>query len=112
AATGWHDRERHLAAALETAAAMHNETALTEPVDPTTRPFHDRPYRVLHAERFAAALIAGVHDPVLRDLPLTGALDQFVDNTDVHQDRALTRLLVRAALGAARPSPGRGANPR
>jgi hypothetical protein len=49
-----------------------------------------RPFRVLHAERFGAALITSIEDPGVRSLPLTGAIDQFVDSTDVlaHRDRS------------------------
>lgn len=72
AAMEWHDRERHLAAAAEVVAVRCNETGLAEPVDPHTRPFHDRPYRVLHAERFAAALTEAITEPTLRARPLVG----------------------------------------
>ncbi|MET9263880.1 DUF4037 domain-containing protein [Amycolatopsis sp. NPDC004079] len=98
AATDWREREHRLAAACEAVAALHNETGLTEPVDPRTRSFHDRPYRVLHAERFTAALIATIHDPALRDLPLTGAIDQFADSTDALGSRTLTRRLAQAVF--------------
>jgi hypothetical protein len=62
-ATDWRDRERHLARGYEIAGALHNELGLTKPVDPGTRPYHDRPFRVLHAERFAEALLASITDP-------------------------------------------------
>ncbi|MER6668052.1 DUF4037 domain-containing protein [Amycolatopsis japonica] len=101
AATGWHERELHMATAYETVAALHNESGLTEPVDPRSRSFHDRPYRVLHAERFAAALIATIHDPALRDLPLTGAIDQFVDSTDALGARAFTRRFAQVVFPPA-----------
>jgi hypothetical protein len=94
AATDWHTREDQLAVAYETVATLHNETGLTEPVDPRTRDYHSRPFRVLHAERFTAALAATIRDPAVRDLPLTGAVDQFVDSTDALADRARTRRLV------------------
>jgi hypothetical protein len=74
-------------------------TGLTAPVDPRSRPFHDRPYRVLHAERFAQALLRSIADPAVRELPLSGAIDQFVDNTDVLMDRARCRRLVAAEVG-------------
>jgi hypothetical protein len=96
AATDRQDREQQLATAYETVAALHNKIGRTEPVDANTRKFHDRPYRVLHAERFAAALITTIHDPALRDLPLIGTIDQFVDNTDILSHRTRTRFLTRA----------------
>ncbi|BCJ37527.1 hypothetical protein Athai_50300 [Actinocatenispora thailandica] len=98
AATDWHTRERHLAAAYETVAAQHNRLGLTDPVDPATRPYHSRPFRVLHAERFAAALAARITDPEVAALPAVGAVDQFVDNTDLLCRPALTRAVTRATV--------------
>ncbi|MFI6094007.1 DUF4037 domain-containing protein [Lentzea sp. NPDC051213] len=91
AATTWHERETHLATAYSAVAALHNRLGLTEPVDPATRPYHDRPFQVLHAERFSQALVAGITDPELRDLPLVGAVDQFADDPDLLGGRAATR---------------------
>ncbi|TDE09262.1 DUF4037 domain-containing protein [Jiangella asiatica] len=75
-------RERHLCDAYELVAAAQNATSLAEPVDPTRRLYHGRPFRVLHAERFARALAQTITDPALRALPLSGAVDQWADNTD------------------------------
>ena len=50
----------------------HNRLGLTEPLDPGTRPYFDRPYRVLGAGRFAAALREvdrGRQDPVAAPRP-------------------------------------------
>ena len=52
-------------------------------MDETVGFFHERPFCVLGSGRFVDACIAGVSDPWLRSLPLTGAIDQFVDSTDV-----------------------------
>src|SRR5699024_4427382 len=72
-----------------------------DPVDPTTRPFHDRPFRVLGADRLATALRSRIADPALRALPASGAVDQYVDNTDV-----LTRPpLARATALTPPPHP-------
>ena len=76
---------------------------LTEPVDPGVRPFHDRPFRVLGTERFVRALIGGIGDPALRALPLTGAVDQFVDSTDALAHRARSRALAAALYGVRGP---------
>jgi hypothetical protein len=95
-AGNWHDREHHLVIAYENVAALHNDLGLTAPVDPRVRPFHDRPFRVLHAERFTQALIRSIADPALRALPLTGAIDQFVDNTDALGHRTRSRAIAAA----------------
>lgn len=97
AAGSWPERERCLSRAYQAAAGMHNELSLTSPVDVSIRQFHDRPYHVLGAERFAAALRDGIEDPQLRRRDLTGAVDQFIDSTDALGDTSLTRVAVTAA---------------
>jgi hypothetical protein len=94
AATGWHEREDHLATAYSAVAKLHNQLGLTEPVDPGTRPYHGRPFQVLHAERFSQALLDTITEPELRALPLTGTVDQFADNTDLFGDRAAARAVT------------------
>lgn len=98
-ATGRRSRERHLAAAYEAVATLHNGLGLTSPVDPRTRPYHDRPYRVLRADRFTGALLETIADPEVRRLPLTGAVDQYVDSTDVLGDRTRVRNVAAATRG-------------
>lgn len=90
AATDWHTRERHLAHAYEIVAHLHNELELTDRVDPGTRPYHSRPFRVLRADRFTRALTARIKDPGVRELRTAGAVDQFIDSTEVlsHPDLA------------------------
>ena len=98
AATAWPDRERHLASAYRAVAALHNELALTSPVDPATQPYLDRPFEVLQAERQAAALLMSVTNPDIFSLPLTGAIDQYVDSTDLLTDRPRARAGAAAIL--------------
>lgn len=95
AATQWRDREYYLAIAYETVAALHNELGLTDTVDPRTRSYHNRPFQVLHAERFAAALLAGITDEAVQGMPAIGAIDQFVDSTAVLCQPALARGLTQ-----------------
>jgi hypothetical protein len=96
-------REDHLCQAYETAAAAHNQLELTNPIDPATRPFHDRPFRVLHADRFATELIARITDPHIAALPAIGAIDQFADNTDLLGRTDQCRAATRAALNITAP---------
>ncbi len=83
AARSWREREHHLSPAYESAAALHNGLGLTEPLDPAVRPFYTRPFRVLGAHRFTEALVATISDPAVRSLPPVGAIDQYVDSTDL-----------------------------
>jgi hypothetical protein len=91
--------EEVLARAYVEAAEAHNALGLTAPLEATTRPYHSRPFQVIHAGRFAAALLAGVTDPEVRALPAVGAIDQFADSTDLTGDAARCRAVTRAALG-------------
>ncbi|WP_406139482.1 DUF4037 domain-containing protein [Streptomyces anulatus] len=89
-------RERHLCDAYEAVAALQNRSGLTEAVDPGRRPYHSRPFQVLHAERFAQALARSITDPELRALPLTGSVDQWADSTDFLGRQGAVRAAVDA----------------
>jgi hypothetical protein len=58
AATDWQTREQHLTNAYEAVAALHNDLRLTPPLDEKVQPYHNRPFLVIHADRFADALVA------------------------------------------------------
>lgn len=111
AASGWRDREAALTSAGELLGHATNELGLSPQVDPAPHQFHDRDIRVTGSEGFATALASSITDPhVLAILAhqgrrsgaelgrLTGAVDQFVDSTDVLSDidrcRAFRPLLV------------------
>jgi Domain of unknown function (DUF4037) len=97
-------REEDVSAAYEQAAAAHNALGLTAPIDPSPRPFHDRPFQVLDAGRFATALHATINDPDVRALPLLGGIDQFADSTALLGDIARCRAVTQAALGLPTPA--------
>ena len=87
-AGSWQERDAALAAAFELIAALHNELGITEPVDPHVRFYHGgRPFQVIHAERFAEAIVATIEDPQVRVIVqragLIGSVDQISDNVDV-----------------------------
>jgi hypothetical protein len=101
-ASTWAERENHLAASGEAVARLHNTLAITPPLDPASRPtFYDRPYRVLDSGRFVQALRAQIEDDDIRALPLTGAVDQFVDSTTAIGDHPLLRAAVAAQIRRA-----------
>jgi hypothetical protein len=94
----WQERERPLGIAYETVAQKHNALGITPPLDTRTGQYHGRPFKeqegrpftVIHAERFVEAIRATITDDMLRDTAaFSGAVDQFVDSTDVlsHSDR-------------------------
>ncbi|WP_431945299.1 DUF4037 domain-containing protein [Micromonospora marina] len=95
----WAAREPGLVWALETVAGWTNDAALAPPVDPAARPFHDRPFLVLHACRFVETLRAAITDPELRDRPPVGAVDQYVDSVDVLTHPGRARRVAAAVVG-------------
>ncbi|MGI5127096.1 DUF4037 domain-containing protein [Pseudonocardia sp. CA-107938] len=97
-ATGHAAREAALVEAYGIVARAHNASGLTVPVDPAPRPFHERPFLVLGAERFAEAAAATLTDPWLRGLPLIGSVDMFADSTDL-LDRDLRAAYAAAVAG-------------
>jgi hypothetical protein len=93
AGESWKDRERHLCIAYETVARMQNALGIFGGLDTGTTLFHERPYLVLGARRFAKAVSNEIRDDQLRKIYETvgpiGSIDQFADSTD---------LLMRADL--------------
>lgn len=92
------ERQQALARGYELAGERTNHLGLAPPVEATRRPFHDRPFTVIHGERFTDALRQSITDPALRSVPAVGSADQFLDSTDVlaHADRC--RAATLAAL--------------
>jgi len=89
----WREREHALAAAYETLARMHNELLLTPPLPVAITSYHERPYKVLFAGRFAEALFATIQERALRRIPFhVGSVSQFVDS-DVKEDPAFAARL-------------------
>lgn len=84
AARSYPEREAALVRAYEAVGELHNALGMTETVPARVSPFHDRPFQVLHAERFAGALLATISDPDLLAIPgRFGGIDQISDNTDL-----------------------------
>lgn len=98
-----------LCGAYEDAGRRQNTLGLSAPVDATRRPYYDRPYPVIDAGRFAAALRAAVTDPAVAALPPVGGIDQYVDSTDVLTSAPLRRAVAAAVLGTVQATvPGTG----
>lgn len=111
AATDHIRREDALVVAYGLVARRHNQLQITDPVDPQTRKFYGRPYRVLMADRFAEACMARVSDPELQRLPPVGSVDQMADSTDVLDYPERLRELIRLpGRPLDRPRPDYGVN--
>jgi hypothetical protein len=98
-------RQAALCAAYEMAGDWQNRLGITASVDATRRPYFDRPFPVIDAGRFVAALsgggaaLTGDGGTVLTGGGPAGigGIDQFVDNSDVLERPDLARRIMRGA---------------
>jgi hypothetical protein len=74
-------RQAALCTAYELTGGWQNRLGIAAPVDATRRMFHNRPFPVIGADRFAHALRERIEDADVAALPPVGAIDQYVDNT-------------------------------
>jgi hypothetical protein len=83
-AEAWQERERHLSALYEAVAEQHNALQVTAPLPTEVSQFHSRPYLVAQSNLYVDALRAAIEDERVKALPAhLGAVDQYVDSTDV-----------------------------
>ncbi len=92
----WEERQTHLTAAYEFVAKRHNALRITPPLATEVSPFHQRPFMVIHADRFVDAIRAAIKSKEVCALPEhLGSVDQFIDSTDA--ERYLER--IKAVYG-------------
>jgi hypothetical protein len=90
----WQERQKPLCAAYVLLAEIQNALRIAERVEPTITDYFNRPYKVIFAGRFAAALRAAMTDDAIKALPGDiGAADQLVDSTDVTSNAAVMQKL-------------------
>ncbi len=95
-ATSYPAREAALVRAYEITMAATNALRLAEEFDPTVRSFFNRGYLVTFGDRIADALREAITDHDVRALPARlGAVDQYVDSTDVLSHSDLLRRVTR-----------------
>ena len=80
----WQEREEALCRAYEQAAGMHNNLGISPRLPAQVSLFHDRPFRVIHGDVFAEAIMNSIHSEAVRALPrFVGSVNQFLDSIDV-----------------------------
>lgn len=98
-AKAWQEREKHLAAAFEYVAEMHNRLGITGTLPAKVSGFFGRPFLVINTGGgFADAIRVCIADPVtarIADGKLIGSIDQISDNTDILSDRRWRMTLRR-----------------
>jgi hypothetical protein len=92
----WTQRENHLGDAYRIVATLHNNLGVTEPLETEPSAYHGRPYKVIHGDRFAAALHDAIDHPAVKELPPgLGAIDQVTDRVTILSSHERCRALAR-----------------
>ncbi len=110
-AAAWERRQVPLAAAYEYVAGKHNSLGITAPLATGVSGFHRRPFLVLHADRFYAAIREKIRSAEVLALPGDlGAYDQFIDSTDAagYLDRIKAVFAGEPACGPPGPEENNG----
>ena len=93
-ARDWREREAAMSGVYEFVVKLHNSLGITPALEGGVSPYFDRPYRVIHADRFADAINATMAPSCLARAPRVGSVSQFVDSTDILESPRLCRRLV------------------
>ncbi|MGD0114254.1 MAG: DUF4037 domain-containing protein [Armatimonadota bacterium] len=76
----WQERERHLSAAYEYLAHMHNALGITEPVPTEVEPFYSRPFLVPGKCNPAEMIYENITEEEVKRLPrFVGSVDQLTN---------------------------------
>ncbi len=69
AAASWPERESAMVNCWHIVAAAHNGLGVTQPLPMEASQFYERPFLVIHGERFEQALLEAIDDPSVKALP-------------------------------------------
>jgi hypothetical protein len=78
---------------------MHNDLGNSKPLPEKVSNFHDRPFKVIHGDLFANAILQQIQDPEVLTISQRnriGGIDQISDSTKLRSDitrRAILRQL-------------------
>lgn len=90
----WQEREDSLVQAYQTVGKLQNSLAIIEPLPVETGNYFNRPYQVINTN-FAKALYEAIKDEEVKKLPIgVGAVDQFLNSTDVLDNNSRRERLV------------------
>ena len=95
----WQEREKHMSAAYEHLAQMHNGLGITGPIPIEVKPFYSRPYLVPGKCNPGAAIYEKIADENVKRLPkCLGSVDQITNLVCV-RDRPDQRARMAALYG-------------
>lgn len=82
-ATTWKERETHLARCYEIIARLHNELQITEYISEKVSYYYGRPYLVIHADSFVAAIRQAITSEEIKRMDFfCGSVNQLVESDD------------------------------
>jgi hypothetical protein len=90
----WRVRENKLAQAYALVARRHNALKITKPLPTKVSKYFDRSYLVIHGDSFAREIRKAIKDPQVKRIRTNvGAIDQFIDSTDVIENLSFDKSL-------------------
>lgn len=92
----WQARGHALADAYLVLARRQLADGVGEAFEPIIGPYHERPFATINADDIGAATVRAIADPVLKNLPIIGCLDQVTDSTPVLEDPGGSQRMMRA----------------
>jgi len=93
-ASHWTERGEALAAAYLVLAQRQNALGIGR-FEPVIGPYHERPFLTINADDAVNAARMAIEDPIIRQLPVIGSLDQVTDLTPVLEDARLSRRMMQ-----------------
>ena len=98
-ADGWQERGEALASAYLALARHQLAEGIGGRFEPVIGPYHERPFATINADDLVEATRQAISDPLIRELPVVGSLDQVTDLTPVLEDPAGSQRMMTALLG-------------
>ena len=89
-ADNWKTKEARLSRAYSVVADAHNKLGITKSLPTRTSNYFNRPYQVIHADRFSDEILSAIASPTVRRLkPYIGSIDQFSCSPDLLSEMGL-----------------------
>ena len=88
----WKEREKWLGEAYGIVVAQHNSLHITNSFPARVSKYYGRPYLVIHGDSIAAAIKSKIKSLQVKKIKNSiGAIDQFIDSTDVTENLLLCK---------------------
>ncbi|MGR9506740.1 DUF4037 domain-containing protein [Rhizobium leguminosarum] len=98
-AEGWQERGEALASAYLALARRQLADGIGGKFEPVIGPYFERPFTTINAGDLVEATLKGIRDPLVKQLPVVGALDQVSDLTPALEDPSGSQRMIAALLG-------------